>query len=83
MNTQIEAIKEKYELLKQPLYKQISNVALGIKVDAKLYKPEGLPCRGDPSKVQPVPIPNFWLDVLDKEGLLSSEVDVECFSNLK
>lgn len=72
MNLEIEVLKEKYELLKQPLYKQISNVALGNKVDTQLYKPEGLPCRGDPNKVRPLPIPNFWAEILDKEGLLSS-----------
>ena len=33
MIEEIEAIKDKYELLKQPIYKQISDVALGIKVD--------------------------------------------------
>jgi hypothetical protein len=60
MAEELETIREKYELLKQPIYKLISNVALGNKVDAKLYRPEGLPCRGDPSKVQPIAIPNFW-----------------------
>ena len=70
-------------MLKQPLYKQISSVALGNKVDSKLYKPEGLPCRGDPSKVQPIPIPNFWGEILDKEGLLNSEVDVEAIEKIK
>lgn len=83
MTLQIEALKEKYELLKQPLYKQISSVALGNKVDSKLYKPEGLPCRGDPTKVQPLPIPNFWGEILEKEGLLNSEVDVECIQKIK
>lgn len=33
MLEEIEAIKDKYELLKQPIYKQISDVGLGIKVD--------------------------------------------------
>jgi hypothetical protein len=72
MIAQIESIREKYELLKQPIYSQISNVALGIKVDTKLYKPEGLPCRGDPNKVAPVAIPNFWGEIFDKEGLISN-----------
>lgn len=83
MAEELEAIREKYELLKQPIYKQISNVALGNKVEAKLYRPEGLPCRGDPSKVQPIAIPNFWAEVFDKEGLISHNVDVECLGKLK
>jgi hypothetical protein len=32
MLDQIQAVKEKYELLKQPLYKKISDVVLGVKV---------------------------------------------------
>jgi hypothetical protein len=39
MNEEIEKIRDKYELLKQPIYKQISAVALGSKVDETLYKP--------------------------------------------
>lgn len=83
MNKEIEALKEKYELLKQPLYKQISQVALGNKVEAKLYRPEGLPCRGDPSKTNPLPIPNFWGEIFEKEGLLNSEADVDCIQKIK
>ena len=47
-------------MLKQPLYQQISNVALGKKIESKLYKPERLPCRGDPLKITPLAIKDFW-----------------------
>lgn len=83
MAEEIEAIRERYELLKQPLFQQISQVALGVKVDSKLYRPEGLPCRGDPNKTAPKPIPDFWGVVLENQGLISNEVDVECFSKVK
>jgi len=39
MNQEIDKIKDKYELLKRPIYKQISAVTLGTKVDEELYKP--------------------------------------------
>lgn len=83
MNEEIESIREKYELLKQPLFQQISNAALGIKVDAKLYKPEGLPCRGDPARTPPKAIPNFWGIVFGREGLISHDGDLECFEKVK
>ena len=54
-----------------------------MKVDNKLYRPDGLPCRGDPSKTAPKAIPDFWGVVFEKEGLISNEVDVECFSKVK
>jgi hypothetical protein len=83
LKAEIEAIRDRYELLKQPLFQQISQVALGSKVDSKLYRPEGLPCRGDPNKTAPKPIPDFWGVVFEKEGLVSNEVDVDCFSKAK
>lgn len=72
MAEEIEAIRERYELLKQPLFKQISQVALGVKVEGKLYRPEGLPSRGDPNKTAPKAIPDFWGVVLENQGLISS-----------
>lgn len=69
--------------MKQPIFQQISNAALGNKLDNKIYRPEGLPCRGDPNKIAPKPIPDFWGVVFEKEGLISSEIDVECFSKVK
>ncbi len=42
LNSEIEKIKEKYELLKQPIYHKISAVALGQKVSPSLYSPPGL-----------------------------------------
>jgi hypothetical protein len=83
MSEEIEAIREKYELLKQPIYQQISNAALGIKVDPKLYRPEGLPCRGDVNRTAPKAIPNFWGIVFGREGLINYEGDLECFEKVK
>ena len=39
MQEAIEKVKEKYELLKQPIFHQVSQAALGEKVDDKLYQP--------------------------------------------
>ena len=83
MNAEIEAIRDRYELLKQPLFQQISQVALGNKVDSKLYRPEGLPCRGDPNKTAPKAIADFWGVVFENQGLVSNEADVDGFSKLK
>jgi len=52
--------------LKQPIFNRISDVALGVKVDKQLYNPEGLPKGGDPAKVTPRPIQDFWGQVLEK-----------------
>ncbi len=49
----MEKVKERYELLKQPLYHQMSKAALGEKVDSKLYSPEGIKRDFDPSKTTP------------------------------
>ena len=56
---------------------------LGNKVDSKLYRPQGLPCRVNPNMTAPKAIPDFWGVVFENQGLLSNEVDVDCFSKLK
>lgn len=83
MLEEIEVIKDKYELLKQPIYKQISDVALGIKVDSQLYLLEGVPAKIDLKKVGPTAIPNFWSDILTKSPILSAENDFFCLEKLK
>ena len=42
LNQEIEKIKEKYELLKQPIYHQITQATLGHPVDPLLYAPKEL-----------------------------------------
>jgi hypothetical protein len=42
MLEEIHKVKEKYELLKQPIHQQISKAVLGEKLDEKLYSPEGI-----------------------------------------
>lgn len=42
MTEEIEAIKEKYEMLKQPIFSQVSAAVLGDKLDEKYYSPEGV-----------------------------------------
>jgi hypothetical protein len=83
MLEEIETIKDKYELLKQSIYKQISDVALGIKVDSSLYLLNGVPAKVDLKKVGPTAIPHFWSDTLGKSGILSGENDYACLEKLK
>ena len=83
MKEEIEAVTDRFRLLKQPIYAQISDVVLGNKVDKKLYNPEGLPKAGDPSKITPRAIDDFWGEVLEKEGLLSEEVDVAVCDSIR
>jgi hypothetical protein len=64
-------VKNKYELLKQPIYKQISAVALGKKVADALYKPEGLACQSKIKKMAPKKIESFWGIIFDKEDILT------------
>lgn len=58
-------------MLKQPIYKQVSAVSFGVRVNEALYKPEGLLVKADLKKVAPQRISDFWEVILDKEGLLS------------
>ena len=71
LNNEIAKIREKYELLKQPIYHKISAVALGQKVSPSLYAPPQLESNLDLSKVVPQKVEDFWGIVLDKEGLVT------------
>ena len=42
MFEEINLIKDKYDLLKQPVFSNIAAAATGKKVDSALYNPEGL-----------------------------------------
>jgi hypothetical protein len=68
--------------LKQPIYHQISAAALGHKLAPSLYTPTGLETKTDVEKLAPQKIESFWGIVLDKEGLLTEEVDVDCVTNI-
>lgn len=57
--------------MKQPIYHKISAAALGQKLEAELYEPEGIPKTIDLKKVTPQKIEDFWGIILDKEGLLT------------
>jgi hypothetical protein len=81
MEDEIEAIRNKYELLKQPLYQQVSAAALGSKLDPLLYRHEELEVVPD-LKIAPKKIPDFWGAVLSTEGLLSEEEDAEVLKTL-
>lgn len=81
MEDEIEAIRNKYELLKQPLYQQVSAAALGTKLDPQLYRHEELAVVPD-LKAAPKQIPDFWGAVLSTEGLLSEEQDADVFKTL-
>jgi len=63
--------------LKQPIYHQLSDAVLGEKLGDELYKIQGIESTVDVKKVKPTKIDNFWGIVLDKEGLLTEEVDVD------
>lgn len=70
-------------MLKQPIYKQISDAALGIKVDSQLYLLDGVPAKIDLKKVGPSAVPNFWTDILTKDDILSGENDFACVEKIK
>jgi hypothetical protein len=75
MNNEIEKIKDSYELLKQPIFNQISSAAIG---SPKLSTPYV-------QKRSSSAIPSFWETVLMKAGLLNDEniVDMDCFRKIK
>ncbi len=61
--------------MKQPIYTQISNLALAPKQSNPNKKSNG---------VNPERIPSFWIIVFTKAGLLNDEIgiDVDCFHQL-
>jgi len=60
---EINAVKDKFELLKQPLYAKLTSAAIGKKLEKELYKPEGIDTSVDVNKVTPTPLPEFWTKV--------------------
>jgi len=44
MNEEIEKLKDKYEMLRQPIYEQISSAALGCKLKPEVYKSPDIVC---------------------------------------
>jgi hypothetical protein len=81
MVTEIEKLKDKYELMKQPLYSEISHAVLGKGSHKELSCPTSSSRK---SKVTSSNIPEFWMVVFAKAGLLNDEieVDMDCFQNL-
>jgi hypothetical protein len=65
MLNEIDKIKDKYELLKQPIYTDISNAVLGQKVSSVSYHNQSL------SKISKS-IPDFWIIVFTKSGIINS-----------
>jgi hypothetical protein len=82
MNQEINLLKDKYELLKQPLYTQIASAAIGKKVDSSLYKPAGSESNAISGSVIPAALPEYWIKVFAKSGLLEEEKDFEAISKL-
>lgn len=74
MSEEIEKIKDSYELLKQPIFNQISSAAIG--PDTPGLKQKGAVAAA---------IPGFWETVLIKAGLLNDEkaIDMDCFRKMK
>lgn len=77
MLDEIDKVKDKYELMKQPIYTDISNAVLGQQIN----KDEG--STYNLSKISRI-IPDFWIIVLTKSGILSSDMvnDIDCFKKL-
>lgn len=75
MSNEIEKLKDSYELLKQPIFNQISSAALG---------PHKTAHRNQQSQASPS-IANFWETVLMKAGLLNDEkaIDMDCFKKME
>ena len=83
MNEEINLLKDRYQLLKQPLYAQIETAAVGKEVSAALYKPEGLDSSVDPKTVKPTPLPDYWVTVFEKSGLIQDQSDFEALRKLE
>lgn len=77
MLDEIDKVKDKYELMKQPIYTDISNAVLGQKINRDEGSSYNL------SKISRS-IPDFWIIVFSKSGILSSDMinDIDCFRKL-
>jgi hypothetical protein len=80
MSEEIERIKDKYEIKRQPLYNQMAAAALGRPLQPELK--QMLELHGISPKQQPTRIESFWTSVLEKTGLLMQEVDAECLRTM-
>lgn len=80
MSEEIERIKDKYEIKRQPLYNQMAAAALGRPLQPELK--QMLELHGISNKQQPSRIDSFWTSVLEKTGLLMQEVDAECLRTM-
>ena len=63
MVEEINAAKDKFQLLKQPLYAKLVSAALGKTVEEELYKPKGVDTTVDLNKATPAPLPEFWATI--------------------
>ncbi len=77
MLDEIDKVKDKYELLKQPIYTGISNAVLGQNINHSDVNSYNLPTISRS-------IPDFWIIVFTKSGILSSDMvsDIDCFKKL-
>lgn len=82
MREEINAIKDKYDLLKQPIFEDIAAAASGNKVKETLYKPEGLKMPENYSKLTPTALPDYWLTVFTNSGIIEEKQDLEAFGKL-
>lgn len=76
MQEEINSIKDKYDLLKQPIFQNIAAAATGNKVDSPLYKPEGLELPENQDQLTPSALPDFWLTVFTNSGIIEEEQDI-------
>lgn len=78
MLTEIDKIKDKYQLLKQNIYTKISNTILGKQVSEAHINNQ------DVSKISKS-IPDFWIIVFTKAGIISSDIDcdLDCLRKLE
>lgn len=70
MHEEINLLKDKYDLLKQPIFAEIASAAVGKKVDAELYKPSGVDLPGDFEKIVPSALADYWQTVFVSSGLI-------------
>lgn len=82
MQEEINLLKDKYDLLKQPIFADIGSAATGKKVDASLYKPQGVDCPANSDQITPSALPDYWKTVFLNSGLLEEEQDIEAFGKL-
>ena len=62
MLDEIDQIRDKFELLKQDVYQNMAKAASGEPVNPKLYQTD--------KKVNPKPLPDYWLTVFKNSGLV-------------